>query len=340
MNRPFPKLFIGLASAMLLGVANAQTPSSTPVIGFYKQSFSQGGVYSMVSGFVSRTEFQGQASSTPSVAGVVMTINQSGASWAPDQFNTFTNGSSSHYVEVLDDANSLHVGLVLDITGNSANSLTVSVPGGFVPGPNFKYAVRKHATLGTVLEPSCGLVDDTDAALLLDSVGNEIVALFTSGGVWLDANDLSNISERVLYPGQGLVLLLADARTVTMGGGSLSYVKTGDTRISLPAGIPTIVGLINPLVASSTADPLYYTTSRNTLNLAGFNQIIQDSDFLIQLKTDGTLETETEIINSSSEGGLVNAGDNTPVGGQYLRNGDALIYIPGGDVSFVLPQRH
>lgn len=335
---PFSRLFLGLANALLLGAAAAQSPSSTPVIGFYKQSFAQGGVYSLVNGFVTKTDFQGQATATPVVGGVSMTITQTGAGWTNDQFNTFPVGDSSHYLEVLDDGNATHTGLILDITDNTASTIIAEVPSGFVPGTNFKYAVRKHTTLETALGSSCGLLEDSDAALMFDSVGNEIVALFSTGGVWQNANDLSSLANKVLYPGQGLILFLADQRTITMGGGVVSYVKSGPTRISLPEAVPTLVGLINPLVSSSLSD-------QNTMNNAGFNLITPDADFLIRFKEDGTLETEREAIYSSAynsnAGGLVSASNLLlPVGGEYLRNGSALLYIPASDVSFILPQRH
>ena len=136
--------FCGAAAVLISSVtSNAQTISATPVIGYYKFDVPAGNT-TWVSGFVTKKDFQGQATSVVGGA-LTSTINQTGANWVPGAFNL-------HYVELLDGA---WAGLTLEIQGNSASALTVegnlgAPPAGFGIAQNVQYCIRKHATLGTL----------------------------------------------------------------------------------------------------------------------------------------------------------------------------------------------
>ena len=327
MNRQSPKLFIGLATAMLLGVANAQTPSSSPAIGFYKFDVPAG-QSAWVCGFVTKKDFQGQATST--AAGDPLpdstpttVITQSGATWAVDGFNL-------HYVEILTAGAS--AGAIMDVVSNTAN--TVRVKGTLTGAPT--YCVRKHATLGTVFTDSAVLEAYSDSISLYNS-NNTLSSYFATGvnGEWL-ADDFSTpANDAIIYPGQGFVVAATNPVILTIGGGEVSYVKTGPTQIPVYRGQTNFVGLINPLVATSPTDPLVYpnplistpTTAGGYTTLGSFGLT---SSGLEDYSDSITLYTQGGDLNPS--GAFFTAGSDiladdfsTIANGTLLRNGYAFI---------------
>ena len=342
------KTCLGLATAALLSTAGAQTSSSTPVIGYYKQTFPQAGVYAVSVGFVNKTDFQGQASAAPSVAGTVCTISQTGATWTANQFATLTPGPS-HYVEVLSDAtHPEYAGMVLDITANAAASITCTVPTGFAPSATMTYAVRKHVLLGELLGDASGVVAFEDLVVLYGPDGSEINASYQGAGVWKEALEgITDLSNNVLYPGHGFIFLPTDVRTLTIGGGNISYVKSGPTQVSLNAGIPALIGLVNPLVATSPTDPIHVVPgdpSDNTLTETGLRQgLIVDTDSITTLSDDGNYSV-INTIGKNGSGDLVELIETTlfpnPLNNEPLPNGRCVFYYPGDNSSLVLNQRH
>lgn len=325
-----------LASTMLAQVASAQTSSSTPVIGYYKQDFPSAGVYAVSVGFTAKKDFQGALTSTAVIAGETE-ITQSGASFPTSP------GFGNHYVEILSGPNT---GLILDIVSNTATTIRVSGTPTLAAGTT--YCVRKHVTLGSLLNDGAGVVAGEDLVIVLDSNGNEVNALYDGAGVWSDATTLADLSDYVLYPGQGFLYLPSDTRTLTIGGGDISYVKSGDTRVSLVSGVPTLVGLINPLVANTPSDPIYSTTAVNTLTQFGLRVspvtpglgMTADSDLVVTFSSDGLLDTVNNVLLDSASNDLLDAVSSDVLNNTQIRNGQAVLYIAGGDTSFVLPQRH
>jgi hypothetical protein len=257
---------LALVSALLPTLhATAQTPltSSTPVIGFYKQTIQKGN-NPLVCGFVAKKEFQGaMVSHTPGTANSV--ISQASVSWTVGQFQTAANPAteSSHYIEIL---SGVHAGLVLDIVSNTATTLTVegntaALPANPVSGlvGNEIYCIRKHATLGQIL-PGGGGLDISDTVTLYNS-DNTSTLVSWSGMGWEDAFSGDDRGDLPIYPGQGFVINhFANSNILlTVGGGEVSYIKTGDTKVPLyTSSNPTkalrnMVGAINPLVADSGA---------------------------------------------------------------------------------------
>jgi hypothetical protein len=320
-----------LASTLLAQAATAQ--SFTPTVGYYKQEFPDVGAYAVSVGFTAKKDFQGAMTSS-ALAGANTNIEQTGAA-----FGTFGN----HYVEILSGSN---LGLILDIDSNDAD--TITVVGNVTLSAGTTYCVREHVTLGGLLADSSGVVAGADLVILLDPAGNEINALYDGGGVWSDASTLADLSNYPIYPGGGFLFLPAEPRTLTIGGGKYSYVKDGQTRVSLSSGIPALVGLINPLVATNPADPIYSTTAVNTLTQFGLRVdppvagmgMTADSDLAVLLSNDGVLDTVNNVLLDSGSNNLLDAITSANLNNTQIRNGVSLLYIPGGDYSFVLPQRH
>jgi hypothetical protein len=350
MISPLKTCLTGLVAVALLSSAGA-AESSTPVIGYYKQSFPAAGVYAVSVGFVNKTDFQGQVSAVPGVVGSVCTISQTGATWSNNQFATLTPGPS-HYVEVLSDTtHPEYAGMVLDITGNGPSSITCTAVAGFAPSASMTYAVRKHVLLGELLGDGSGVAAFEDLVVVYGADGSELNASYEGAGVWKDAlNPLVNLSNHVLYPGHGFVFLPADVRTLTIGGGAVSYVKSGPTRVSLTAGIPALIGLQNPLVPSSPTDPILITsgTGDNSLTEMGFRDpanvnagLIPDTDSITVLSNDGNYST-VNTIGKNPANNLVELIESVVgnLNSLTLLNGQAVFYYPGDNSSLLLPQRH
>lgn len=253
-----------LAAGLLAQIAGAQTSSSTPVIGYYKFAVPTGkSIWSCA--FVTKKDFQGAATSVAGGANTVIT--QTGAGWTVNQFQTSATPAtaSSHYVEILSGPST---GTIADIVSNTATTVTIEGNWG---NTAFTYAIRKHATLGTVFK-TAGLSPFEDEILIFNDLGQSSRYQFddTPGAEHIvDAVDQVTIKDNVvLYPGQGFVLTIGPAKTLTFGGNEVSYVKTGVTRIPLYQGIPNLVGLMDPLVASA---PLTATAAneRHTLGTVG-----------------------------------------------------------------------
>ena len=310
---------IVLASGLLAQIASAQVSSSTPVLGYYKFT-APAGTSLWTCGFVRKKEFQGAATSiTPGA--VYSVINQTGAT-----FPAFTNS----YVEILSGTSA---GLVLDIVSNTATSITVAGNLTGIPGTS-TYCVRKHNTIGTVFAAGGGLSAGADTVALIGETGTQVFSF--NGATWEDA-DLNDATEVVIYPGQGFIIGAGAARTVTFGGNDVSYVKTGPTKVSLYPGIANLVGLVNPLVATAPADPLF-ATAQNPLGNYGFVQSLAAGADTIDLRLNNGSLTSVGIFQSN--GGNLEDADLNDASAVPVRNGSALIIGVPADRVYTAPQLH
>lgn len=348
MSRPFPKLFIGLAVALLLAEAPAQTTSSTPAIGFYKFNVPQGqSAWSCA--FVAKVEFQGQASAMPTVSGQTMTITQTGAGWTVDQFNEFPG---SHYIEILENGGRAdEVGWILDIVGNQAASIGVTVPSGYTlpASGSFRYLVRKHATLGSVFPNGNGLGAGEDliqiykpALVSGDLVDLETNGLYLGDGNWGDINDPEGISLNnfVIKPCQGFVLYTAVPRNnVVMGGGAISYVKNGATQIQVNATFTNYVGGMNPLVALNPSSPAPSDTI--PMSSSGLFSLAPGDDVMTLPSIDGFMvDLSLFIHDGSTIYDYYSADPEASQNATEIANGRAFSVFPAVDDRLIIPQTH
>ena len=330
MNRPFPKLFIGLASAMLLGIAGGQTPtpSSTPVIGFYKFDAPAGkSLWSCA--FVTKTQFQGLATSVAGSGGSTL-LTQTGASWSVNQFQTSASPStqSSHYAEILSGPNA---GTVADITENSANTLTLQGNFGITP---FTYSVHEHATLGSIFL-TAGLSEFEDEIILYDDQG--VSSSYQYDGTlgaehMVDTGTGSIVFDDVpVYPSQGFILNVLIPKVITFGGGKVSYVKATPTKIGLKAGAVNLVGMMNPIVAASPLVGSLATNERleiGSLGLTTSGLSEYEDEILVFGLVNGSLRNTGIYYTDNGTGDIV-LGDGTPVSTSVLiPNGSAILVKP------------
>jgi hypothetical protein len=311
-----------LASTMLAQVASAQTSSSTPVIGYYKFDVKAGNS-AWVSGFVSKKDFQGAATSM--TAGATSVINQTGAS-----FGSF----ALHYVEILSGPKT---GLILDIVSNTGNSITVDGNTASLGLTGTEtYAVRKHATFKTLFPVGSGLAEFEDSITLENSDGTQTVAYF-DGVNWVDQLSAELADDTIVYPGQGVMITALADRVVTFGGNEVSYVKTGPTIVPVYALANNFVGVINPLVNTAPSATATDFTTLGNYGLSNETTGIEPfADSVAVFSTDGLFNTVNvyysdgvNVINSVSSA----IGDSDAV-----RNGSAIQIQPLEDNLVTLPQ--
>lgn len=279
-----------LASAFILVPASlASAQSSPPVVGYYKLHVPAGNT-AWTAGFVTKDAVNARATSLTS-GPVQSVLTQAGAGWSAGAF-------AAHYVEFLDDPATSEVepwaGLVLDIVGNTANTLTVLGSTAAFPGLGTtpRYAVRKHATLGTLFPGGAGLSPYNDVVTLYDSEGSLIQSVYDGAGNFVNTLDfVTPTTDTIVYPGQGFVLTAAVATTIRVGGGEVSFVKSGPTKVPVYAGQFNLIGPVTPLVATDPADPLY--PSSITLAQAGVlhSRLSVYGDLVTLFASDGSIST-------------------------------------------------
>jgi len=360
-NSAFLNLCLAAAALPLLGSGAIAQTSTTPTIGFYKFNVPAGKSI-WVCGFVQKTDFQSQATGV-AVAGTDLTINQADATWGINQFNTSTNPAHpyTHHVEILDDGNASHVGMILDVVSNSLNSVIAKVPAGFVAGPNpLKYLVRRHNTLGSIFKGGAGTVDGTDTDGMVEF--EDTVTLMYANGASKDfyydsgtvaggqivADDQStNRDAEVVRPGQGMVITAGGVRLFTFGGGDVSYVKTTPTQVVLSPNVYNLFGQINPLVGLNplTAPGSLAANEKTPLGNFGL-QAAGLSPYEEEIKLfgiQGGVFTNTGIFYYGDDVNAIVTADGTDVGSPYLNpptntipnpnlvtvpNGNGLVFKP------------
>jgi len=325
-----------LLSASLSSV-NAQTSSSTPVIGYYKQTIPPGN-YPAVCGFTTKKEFQGAMTSAAN-GSPNSVITQTGAGWTVNQFQTSATPAtqSSHFVEILTGP-AAAVGMIYDIVSNTATTVTVEGSTTILTG-TVTYCIRKHVTVGSLLPGGGGLTVGSDLISIVNPDAS-IEQFLYNGGNWEDVGSLEDGTNKVIYPGQGFILTRGGATpaTITIGGNEVSYVKSGATKVPLyfhPGTNKTrnMVGLINPLVSDAGATD--FNTLGNFGLVAGLNP---GSDTVDVFRLDGTFRTlATYLSNGGNMEDVGSLEDGTNV---QIRNGSAFRVITTGDRVITIPQTH
>lgn len=325
-----------LASALLSRLASAQS-SNTPTIGYYKFDVPIG-TSAWVCGFVTKKDFQAQATSTaagaPDAGDPTTIITQTGAA-----FPAFP----LHYVEILSAGATQ--GAILDVISNTAT--TIRVRGAVTGTPT--YCVRKHATIGTVFASPGTFAPFSDSVTIYgDNGAPHTFYLTNTPGQWVADDFTSPGNDQIVYPGQGFLIASGAANQITFGGNEVAYVKSGPTQIPVYKGFLNFVGMVNPLVATQPADPIYSVVGSPTVgggltNLvaAGFaSSGLEDfTDSILTLVQGGDLNPLQGYY--TKVGGLVLDDFSTPANNATLRNGYAIgITVENADRTLNLSQQH
>jgi hypothetical protein len=331
MNRAV--LFPVLAVIGLSSVSWAQT--ALPVIGYYRFDVPSG-TSAWTCGFVAKDEYQSSmteralvSAGNPAAKPAVpprSSITVAGSPWSANTFN-------SHYAEIVSGP---QAGLILDIVGNTASQLTVL--GDLTSSPlqitgNEAFVIRKHATMATIFVDGGGLTPGSDTVTLSTQFGTTTFVF--NGSNWEDA-DLNDVSEEIIYPGQGFLIYNGGPPDmVTFGGKEIAYVKTTPTKIPLFPGVANLVGLPSPLVTTEATDPLYSTGGMNVLGDLGFvSSLLAGTDTLDLRSLAGDFAS---VGTFQSNGGNLEDAELSDGSSVRVRNGAAYILTVSGQRMHTFP---
>ena len=223
----------------LQGVTLHSQSVSTVPVGYVKLTIEGGNKYNFISiPLVNEAKFRGQINAVTSTS---LTVNN--GSWTADEF------ASGYYVEVTSkgsDNSGNAEGLFVDITGNTANSLTLADDiSSFTFKGDETIAIFKHHTIGSIfgVNNSSGLQGGTSAGssdeiLIWNPLTQRFSSYFYNSviNVWnlATAPFGTDKSSEVFYPDQGFVIFrkAADALEVTVIGS----VKIGSTQAQIYSG--------------------------------------------------------------------------------------------------------
>ncbi|MES2466928.1 MAG: hypothetical protein V4675_06480 [Verrucomicrobiota bacterium] len=320
------RLLIAAVALASLPAAQAQTAlsSSTPVIGFYKFDVPSG-TSTWSCALVTKKDFQGAASSI--VGGATSTINVAGTPFSAGSF-------SSHYVEILSGP---HAGMILDVATSPANTASaVSVVGNLGPAGlnlvgNETFCIRQHAMISTVLPSGGGLAPIDDNVEVYDSNGGSKI-LTWDGAKWVDGVDFVTPSDAIVYPLQGFKISSVSGATVTFGGGQVSYVKNGATKVPVYSGVVNLIGVMNPLVDVASVDPVFSAP----LSGLGLNSLSPVDDLVTRISFDGVAKEDFFAWDGVA---VVDGIDFvTPKGNERIKNSQAFRISPLVDGVYTQPQ--
>lgn len=274
---------MALMAMVLWGGGSAADGATSNISGYYHVAVPSGNS-AWTCGLVCEEIYQGAAATvTADVDGKAL-VSFSSPGWLGGEFTL-------HYLEPRSGASA---GLAIDVLSNTADTIKLDATpaeAGLINGMVF--VLRKHATLAGLLPDGGGFVPFNDTIGLIGSSGSQQIYFWNNvSSTWIDATnaDASNV---VIRPGQGFVIQMGDAKSVTLGNGEVAYVKTTPTQIRATNGIPNLIGALNPLEPGTTLAGLGVTGS-----LATFN------DSIVTLNAGSLEQTGTYLSDGSN---LVNA---------------------------------
>ena len=297
---------LGLLGCIGLGLAvcHHSNAATSEIAGFYSVAVPQGNS-AWVCGLVSAIDFEGSATAVAADPGDGKAlISFTGQTWTVDEFVGW-------YAEAQTGASA---GLALDVISNTPDTLKLdAAPAGLSAGTVF--LLRRHATLGSLLPDGGGFTPLSDSISLFSINGSQKTYLYDDvAGTWVDAL-LADASHVIIRPGQGFVIYAENPLTLTLGKGTVCHVKVTPTQVLAHAGVPNLVGALNPLAPASSLGALGVTGS-----LQAFN------DSLVTL-TPGTLAQGGTYLSNGAQliNGLGQSATATPLpaGASVVINVDA-----------------
>ncbi len=209
----------------------------------------------------------------------------------------WTSGAfSKHYAEPLSGTSA---GLAIDVLSNTADTLKLSTtPAAAGLSSGMVFVLRKHATLAGLLPDGGGFVAYNDTISLFGTGGSQSL-YFWNATNWITAAN-ADATDVIIRPGQGFVIQVGVAKTLTIGKGEVAYVKTTPTKIQASSGTPNLVGALNPLGTSTTLGSLGITSSLQPFNdsvvMLNPGSLAQSGTFL----TDGTNLLDANFQNANN----------------------------------------
>jgi len=262
--------------------------ASSNVVGWYSVAVPSGNS-SWTCGLVCADLYQGSA--------VTVTADVDGKALVTFSSPGWTDGAfSKHYAEPLSGASA---GLAIDVLSNTVDTLKLNAtPAAAGLSNGMVFVLRKHATLAGLLPDGGGFVAYNDTISLFGTGGSQSL-YFWNATNWITASN-TDASEVIIRPGQGFVIQVGVAKTLTIGKGEVAYVKTTPTKIQASSGTPNLVGALNPLGTSTTLGSLGITSSLQPFNdsvvMLNPGSLAQTGTFL----TDGTNLLDANFQNANN----------------------------------------
>ena len=273
-----------LALTGLWGVNPAQAATSS-IVGFYHVNVPQGNS-TWTCGLVCADLYTGPAVSVSADVDGKALVTFSAPGWTGGEL-------TKHYAEPQSGASQ---GLAIDVISNTADTLKLDATpaeAGLTNGMVF--ILRKHATLAGLFPDGGGFVPFNDTIGLLGSTGTQQIYFWNSvSSTWIDAGN-GDASQVIIRPGQGFVIQVGTAKTVTLGLGDVAFVKSTPTQVRAATGVPNLIGALNPLNSVTTLAGLGVTSS-----LAAFNDSLVTLDPGTLAQTGTFLSDGTNLIHSSN----------------------------------------
>ncbi len=280
----------------------ASRASNSSIVGYYNVPVPQGNS-AWVSGLVGPDVFQGAAASVAADVDGLALVTFTLPGWNGGDFPL-------HYAEPQSGSGA---GLALDIISNTTTTLklnTTPAAAGLTSGMVF--IVRKHATLKGLIPDGGGFAPFQDSISIYGTNGAQTTYFFNNiSGTWITilGADASNV---VIHPGQGFIIQVGSALSLTLGKGEVAYVKTTPTQVTATANVPNLAGALNPLSSTTTLGALGIVS-----NLESFNDSVVTLNPGSLAQTGTFLSDGTNFINGL---GTVSNGFSLPAGTSVVVN--------------------
>lgn len=304
------KMLLTLSGLQLLTGVVMAVDSYSDVVGYEKKSFVAGTTGHGV-GLIQAAKFQGTASAVTSGSLTIATSSLTANEFAP------ANGRPTHYVQITSGSQN---GLVVDITANTAT--TISVGSGDLASvsgtPSF--VVRPHMTVSKLFSGNTDLGDYSDTVTLYNSDGTTTTLLRDSAQTtgWIDAGSFSE-SDAVIYPGQAFLLSTSGPGTFTNTG----VVNPSQTIIPIYSGLVNLVSLSNP------------SSGKDVQNINLGSNLSDYADTVGTFSADGQLNQNMTLLWGGATDGFLDAGSFSPAVGVTTGGTTALIVNASGNTAWV-----
>jgi len=286
--------------------------SYSDVVGYESKAFASGTTGHGV-GFVQAAKFNGPAASITANTLTVGSNSFAAGAFAP------VAGLPSHYLQITSGPQE---GLVVDITGNTGNSLSVGTGDlASVAGTTPTFVVRPHLTISSLFSGNTALTDYSDTITIYNADGSSTTFLrdtSTASG-WLDSSTFSE-SNAVIYPGQAFLL---------SAGGSGSFTVTGQVNPSKTI-VPVYATAINFV---SLSNP---TNGKNVQNIQLGTNLADYSDTVGLFSANRTFTQDTTLLWTVAEG-FLDTVTLSPASGVVAGGTTAILISVGADTTWVQP---
>jgi len=305
------KSMLGLLFMTMITCISYGQTVSTPVVGFYKQTYPAGASLQTV-GFLK----------TPVYSGVPTTFTSTTLTFSGASLGSLgpVSGMPAYYVEV---RNGNYIGYTADILSNTSTSVTIDGNLSSILNTQITVAIRPHTKLSEALRNASSLGDYDASVTVYNSDGTQSTFLkdssVTSG--WLNAVTFSE-SDAVIYPNSGFIL-----NNSTSG----NFTQSGAVR-DIPSLVPLYANQVN-IVALAMPD-------NRTVDVQGIGlgtNLVDYADSATTYRNDGSLLPDKTILWAGSADNFLDAVTFTTANGVNVSGLTPIIVSPTVSTTWKAP---